>query len=598
MIEPVTIASDTTIPDIKRHFRVSAGPGAGKTHWLINHIRGIIMTPAALAPAQRIACISYTNAAANEIVQRLEEIAWRIDASTIHSFLFRNLVRPYLWMLHDAAGACLVDFAKVDGHEEHRPMRRIVEAWLRSVSKRGSHLVNELLNKNWQETLDYLSSIRWQFDSACSKWEITLPRKKPPEFLPVKKLDEYKALYWKEGVIDHDDVILFAYRLLNENSNLRHFVAAAFPYIFIDEFQDTNPVQMKFIEWFAEAGSVVGVIGDPEQAIFGFQGATREGFLDFDLPDHADYSIEDNRRSTNQIVALLNHVRRDKVQQKAIRSEDGPAVELLIGAPSKTVEHVEHLIGTHVVVLARTNDEVAMIRAAGTHGQPDPWKAFRQVDSGSGRVELWDSLLSACELARAGRFGEGIATLGRSICSRHGNARKPFRYGGRLTVAERDGVALVLMERMLCDFNKALGRTVSEVYGDLANAAEKSLHGLALQGYRSGNPKEFADATQVGALVAAVTMEEETRRFRTIHKAKSAEFEAVLVCFKDEECLDHIVTPNRNNGDEQRITYVALSRARTNLIMASPSLSPEREAALRALQVHVTRLGEQDSCGR
>lgn len=591
MTETATIASDTIIPEIKRHFRVSAGPGAGKTHWLTNHIRSIIMTPGALVSAQRIACISYTNTAANKIIQRLENMAWRIDASTIHSFLFRNIVRPYLWLLHNSAGATLVNFAKVDGHEEHRPIRAFVEAWLQSVSSKGQYLISQLLHKNGHETLDYLRAIRWQYDVVNSKWKILLPRRTPPRLLPVTKLDAYKAQYWAAGIIDHDDVILFAHRLLDENPRLRNFVSASFPFIFIDEFQDTNPVQMKFVQWLAEAGSIVGVVGDPEQAIFGFQGATRKAFLGFNLSNHANYLIEDNRRSTNQIVALLNNVRCDKVQQKAIRCQDGPPVQLLIGMPSKAIAYIERIVGNHVVVLARTNEEVSIIRADGTVGQPDPWDTFRQVDIGSGRVEFWNRLISACELARAGRFGEGITTLNRSICNRNGKARKPFRYDERLTVAQRDGIALQLIKIMLNNFNNILGRTVAEVYGDLAKTAEESLPGLAMQRYGPGKPKTFADATQVRLLFAAVTIEEETRRFRTIHKAKSAEFEAVLVCFKNEESLDHIISPDRQDEEEQRITYVALSRARTNLIMVAPSLSSEREAALLDLQINVTRLG-------
>jgi len=592
MLDPIIITSDSILPDINRHFRVSAGPGAGKTHWLTKHIRHVAATSLTLGPTQRIACISYTNVAAAEIVERLGKLAWRVDASTIHSFLYRNLVHPYLWVLHDGTGAHLVNFSAVDGHQEHQPIRQFVETWLKSVSTKGAYLAHELLNKNGPETLDYLREVRWKYDPVSSAWKVVLPNRKPPGMLPVRKLAKYKPHYWAAGIIDHDDVLFFAHRLLDEKPTLRAFLAARFPYVFIDEFQDTNPVQTKFIEWLAEGGSTVGVVGDPEQAIFGFQGASRDAFMAFSLPGHVDYWIADNRRSTNQIVTLLNRVRRDNVQQKATRCVDGRAVEVLVGPSTKFVEHVES--EKHMVVLARTNTEVAALRARGPALAPDPWTTFRWVDSASGRALFWERLLPACELARSKLFGESVNTLARAICHRDGSVRKPFNYVGSLTSAQRDGVAVTVIERLLQNLDGILDTTVADAYSVVADAAARALPGLTMQGYATGKPKVFANGTSVKALISAVVIVDETRRYRTIHKAKSAEFDAVLVCLKDEGCLDHILAPERAHDEEgqeeQRITYVALSRARDRLVISVPALSAEREAAITGLSIMVTRL--------
>jgi DNA helicase-2/ATP-dependent DNA helicase PcrA len=592
MPDPTIITSDSILPDINRHFRVSAGPGAGKTYWLTKHIRHVAATSPTLGPTQRIACISYTNVAAGEIVERLGKLAWRVDASTIHSFLYRNLVHPYLWVLHDDKGAHLVNFGAVEGHQEHQPIRQFVKTWLNSVSTSGAYLVNELLNKNGPETLDYLREVRWKYDLVASAWKIVLPKRKPPRMLPVRKLAEYKPQYWTAGIIDHDDVLFFAHRLLDENPPLRSFLAARFPYVFIDEFQDTNPVQTRFIKWLAESGSVVGVVGDAQQAIFGFQGASRDAFMAFGLSGHVDYWIADNRRSTKQIVTLLNRVRLDNVQQKATRCVDGPAVEVLVGPATKSVEHVES--ENHTTVLARTNTEVAALRARGPALAPDPWATFRWVDSASGRAVFWERLLSACELARGKRFGESVNTLARAVCHRGGSVRKPFNYVGSLTSVQRDGVAVAVIERLLQNLDDILDMTVADAYSVVADAVARALPGLTMQGYARGKPKAFAKDTSVRTLISAVVIEDETRRCRTIHKAKSAEFDAVLVCLKDQGCLDHILAPERaqdeEGQEEQRITYVALSRARDRLVISVPALSAEREAAIAGLSIMVTRL--------
>jgi len=179
--EPTIITSDSILPDINRHFRVSAGPGAGKTHWLTQHISHVVATSTNLGPTQRIACISYTNVAAGEIVDRLGKLAWRVDAATIHSFLYRNLVHPYLWLLRDDHGSPLVNFSMVDGHQEHQPSRTFVEAWLKSASKKGAYLASELLNKHSSETFAYLRKVRWQFDPSGSDWRPILPKMTPPK---------------------------------------------------------------------------------------------------------------------------------------------------------------------------------------------------------------------------------------------------------------------------------------------------------------------------------------------------------------------------------------------------------------------------------
>ena len=130
---------------------------------------------------------------------------------------------------------------------------------------------------------------------------------------------EYKRPYWKEGVIDHDDVLYFAYRILHDHPLLRECLSARFPFIFVDEFQDTVPAQTTIVKWLAAEGSTIVVIGDAEQSIFEFAGATREHFIAFSLEGTDHHEIPQNRRSTREIIQLLNHVRPDGLNQECHR---------------------------------------------------------------------------------------------------------------------------------------------------------------------------------------------------------------------------------------------------------------------------------------
>lgn len=161
-----------------------------------------------------------------------------------------------------------------------------------------------------------MSHLTWEVESS-GKCFLDVPK----EYRLPKKLKksyfDYKKLYWQEGRIHHEDVLYFSYRILCENPILLIFLSAKFPYIFLDEFQDTNPIQTMIVKMLAKSGSTIGVIGDPAQSIYSFQGAKREDFLDFYIQDIAYYEIQDNRRSTSKIIRLLNHMRK-KVQYNKI----------------------------------------------------------------------------------------------------------------------------------------------------------------------------------------------------------------------------------------------------------------------------------------
>ena len=308
MSEAQEITSDSVLINIEQPFRVLAGPGAGKTHWLIQHIQYVVRRSARLSAVSRVACISYTNTAVNELIKRLGEAADHADISTIHSFLYRNVVKPYLFLLKKTDGNPLVNYAEVSGHDEHHPSIAKVHSWLRANG--DGRTIG--IKPQFSTLLDLLKGLTWS-RSDDGSWSLA-PLSSigmGPHLRGIctsSKLELYKQLYWSEGTIDHDDVLYFAYRILEENPKLRSFLAARFRYLFIDEFQDTLPVQAKIVEWLAQQGTIVGVIGDPEQAIYGFLNSTPEHFLKFSLDGFADYHIADNRRSTGQIVNLLNRV--------------------------------------------------------------------------------------------------------------------------------------------------------------------------------------------------------------------------------------------------------------------------------------------------
>src|ERR1035438_5422570 len=96
------ITSDTLLLNTDRHARVDAGPGAGKTYWIAEHVGNVLQRSKKIHSHARIAVISYTNIAADELRQKLGGDASKAEIGTIHNFLYRNVIKPYLHLLRDS----------------------------------------------------------------------------------------------------------------------------------------------------------------------------------------------------------------------------------------------------------------------------------------------------------------------------------------------------------------------------------------------------------------------------------------------------------------------------------------------------------------
>jgi DNA helicase-2/ATP-dependent DNA helicase PcrA len=376
---PILISSGDILDNFDHNFRVIAGPGAGKTYWLTNHIKNIIKNSNKLHSVSKVACITYTNIAAEQILNNLGDCASSVEVSTIHSFLYKNIVKPYSSLLCDEFGNQLIDVEKIDGHEEHIPSFSKIESW---VEKCDPRLKYNLIYKNKESREEFTSALgflMWEVNSSDECFLNIPNRHRLPKKLKESFFD-YKRLYWEEGQIHHEDVLYFSYRILYENPLLLIHLSAKFPYIFLDEFQDTNPIQTIVVKLLAESGSIIGVIGDPAQSIYSFQGAKRKDFLKFYVQDIVYYEIQDNRRSTSKIIKLLNHMRKkDTIQQDCIRNEEGECVRVIIC--QKIDDIFDHLTPDFdFCVLTLKNSSVTKLKSTSQDNCLEIWDKFKNLD--------------------------------------------------------------------------------------------------------------------------------------------------------------------------------------------------------------------------
>jgi len=594
MPEKLEIDSGALLTDIERHFRVVAGPGAGKTHWLVNHIKHVVAGSKRLSPASRVACISYTNVAVNEIVARLGSAATQVDVSTIHSFLYRNVVRPYLHLLRDGDGQPLVAFASVDGHDEHHPSYTIVEEWLRSIGQA------KILQRTFEEQQDILKGklcqLVWQrsLDGVWTLGPRTLDRmgKMLNTICTSANLIDYKRRYWSLGIVDHEDILYFAHRILEEYPLACQCLSARYRYLFIDEFQDTLPIQTNVVQWLAGAGTVVGVIGDAEQSIYGFLGAHPEHFLSFSLPDYLDVTMRHNRRSTRRIISILDHVRSDGLWQHCFREVDGQPVTVCIGEVDRSLAAIRADLPADAVlhVLTRKNRDAHRVRSALAPGTVEPWESFYDADAE--RARFMEHVIAATELAIRGQYALAHREVAR-IIGRKGRVRKPLKCDTDLNDIHRKGIAVTVLQEFLTNRATIFAGTLLEAYVRCGACVSAAYPAVTLTAAKAGRFKTFADATPYSRLSGSVRLQEEVRHVRTIHQAKGSEGDNIAVYFEDADRVRHITHPSTTPGDEEkRLTYVALSRARDRLFLCIPPDVAINADDLRALDLHVIDLRE------
>lgn len=247
------------------NFLLSGGAGSGKTYSLVQVIREVI----ARHPSSKIACMTYTNASVHEIDRRVDHP--NLNVSTIHDFLWDNI----------------------------KNFQRELKASL-----------IEMLN-----TEDSGISLNGYEGEVPSNF---FDKDREPNFAIQYK--EYLKL--QDGIISHDEVLKLSEKMFFKYPKIVSFVKSRYPFVFIDEYQDTNPLIVKILlEYFPKVTKkcIVGFFGDSMQAIYDDGVGNIDSYLITDEnPDGCVYEVQkkQNRRCPQSVIALANSLRLDSLHQE------------------------------------------------------------------------------------------------------------------------------------------------------------------------------------------------------------------------------------------------------------------------------------------
>ena len=581
-VEPRNINSSDKLDDIEHNFRVSAGPGAGKTHWLVNHIKEVLYNSKRLDKSRKVACITYTNTAVKVIRDRLGSSSNQVEVSTIHSFLYRHVIKPYLHFIADEYG---FDVSRLDGHDEVKVSKKKIKEWIENHSSKHllksyysvSSLTNrpENLNKiaRWLNTLTCESTDENNLVFKADRSESYIYEGNARVYLNAKAIDiletnfsSFKKLYWNDGYLHHDDVLFFSFQIIKNHPFILDVLRAKFPYFFVDEFQDSNPIQVELLRQIGERDTIVGIIGDKAQSIFQFQGANPKQFGDFQLKGIQDYKIDNNRRSTKEIINLLNHIRPD-FKQQGQDEFNGNRPILYVGDSLTVLQTIEKILfEEEIITLSWKNITANALKKdiKGIDLNENLFKELKGVDSPN-RYRLVIPCITAVELCRENKIKEALNEL--------------KRYFGRSSQGKKDALDLLFL--LNSRYDEYCNEPLMTLYSILR--ANSGIEGLS--SFRAGNPKDFYDNTNYNSLALCVNIVEDTSNNITIHKSKGAEFDNILLVLDDEKKLNFITASNLDGSEEHRLKYVAISRAKKNLFISVPSLDKATAKLVEDLEI-------------
>jgi DNA helicase II / ATP-dependent DNA helicase PcrA len=268
---------------------VLAGAGSGKTRVLVHRVAWLIQVEG--ASPHSILAVTFTNKAAAEMRSRIETLLG-LPSGAMWLGTFHGLAHRLL-RIHWREAGLPQSFQILDSEDQARVLRKVLKAL-------------DLDETRWipREILWFINA---QKDEGHRPKHIK-DDGDPTRRQLIKIYQAYEEACQRAGVVDFAELLLRAYELWRDNPALLQHYRTRFQHVLVDEFQDTNAIQYKWLMLLAGPGGMPFVVGDDDQSIYRWRGARVENLNQFrrDFPKAVLYKLEQNYRSTGTILKAAN----------------------------------------------------------------------------------------------------------------------------------------------------------------------------------------------------------------------------------------------------------------------------------------------------
>lgn len=285
---------------------IVAGAGTGKTTVLVNRLAYLIAENK--ATTEEILLLTFTEKAAGEMEERADKILpyGYVDLwiNTFHGFCERVLRD------HALEIGLNPNFKLLSSTDQWVMVKKNLDNFNLDYYKplgNPTKFISEIL-KHFSRLKDENISVEEYLENTTKKQEIDCSEEEKMENNRVKELSEayktYNELLLKNNYFDFGDLIVYTIKLFRERPNILKYYRRKFKYIMVDEFQDTNLAQYQLVKILAEPNNNLVVVGDDDQAIYKFRGASISNIMQFkqDYPKAAETILLENYRSRQEIL--------------------------------------------------------------------------------------------------------------------------------------------------------------------------------------------------------------------------------------------------------------------------------------------------------
>lgn len=580
---------------------VVAGAGSGKTKMLTVRIAYLI-EHCNVSPDQILA-VTFTNKAAKEMRERVLAMvpdSGRVTLTTFHSFCCQLLRR---W--HKYAG--FTDgFTIYDESDSEKLMKNVLKEHNVDSKKFSPRAVLGFISQAKNELVkaeDYQTHVGPGSSSAMTQ----------------KLYMAYQQQLLQNQAVDFDDLIFKAYYLLRENPELLAKLQKQYQYFLVDEYQDTNHAQYRLISLISSASRNLCVVGDEDQSIYSWRGATIRNIQDFanDFKGARIVKLEQNYRSTQVILDAAGAViaKNASAHPKRLWTEKSGGEQLVFNRASDDREEAEWVV-RRIMMLRNKNfdygDFAVLFRMN---------SLSRTIEQSLQRLKIPYDITGGTKFFDRREVKDILAYLRvidnpRDAISLERIINTPKRGIGQTTVdklaanASRPLWENVSEEGMKSPDSK-IGKFFQMIFGFMEASSELRVSHLCrkiiddteyFKYLQSDDPETFEDRkNNVEALVSDIRYQEEDNReltlheylantalhassddidqsqqkvhLMTLHNAKGLEFPVVFMMGMEEGIFPHASSKEAPEEleEERRLAYVGITRAREHLFLTAAS---------------------------
>ncbi|HEX2068575.1 MAG TPA: DNA helicase PcrA [Actinomycetota bacterium] len=587
---------------------IVAGAGSGKTRALTHRIAYLIRERGVSPYA--ILAITFTNKAAQEMVDRVEGLLGTRIAKGMWILTFHSACARILRREHDVLGLPS-HFSIYDEGDTERVIALCLKQMNIDPKRYPPRQVGAVIGRAKDNLLDPVGFRQ----GASTHYEHVI----------ADVYAEYQQRLRGAGALDFDDIIMETVRLFRENPGVLEHYQERFRHILIDEYQDTNRAQYHLVNMLAAKHRNICVVGDADQGVYSWRGATIKNLLDFehDYPDAAIFVMEQNYRSTQSILQVANALIEHNVHRKPkslwtesdhgdlamrYRAENEHDEAWFVASEIERLVQEEGFRYSDVAVFYRTNAQSRVLEDVFMRGGL-PYRIVggvrfyqrREIKDILGYLRVVvnpGDLVSVRRVINTPKRGVGDATLaaiegfavmeGLPFLEAARRVDEISTLGARAKGAVTTFVQVIEKLRTMVEEGATPGAIVEAAYtesGYLAELeAEHTVESLGrIENLRElvGVAREFETRLPEGRLadfleqVSLVSEQDEydadapAVTLMTLHNAKGLEFDVVFMVGMEDGVFPHYrsMTDPAELEEERRLAYVGITRARRRLYL-------------------------------